>query len=110
YIEAAQAYGASNLRIIFRYTIPRLIPAALPPLVLGVPLVVYLEASLALLGLSDPLLPTWGKVLSEARHALYIGHYHWVFGPLIMLLLTGVSFSMLGYALDRILNPRLRTR
>ncbi|MFC2095097.1 ABC transporter permease [Candidatus Bipolaricaulota bacterium] len=108
YIEAAQAYGASNLRIIFRYTIPRLIPAALPPLVLGIPLVVYLEASLALLGFSDPHIPTWGKVLSEARHALYMGHYHWVFGPLIMLLLTGVSFSMLGYALDRILNPRLR--
>ncbi|MFC2095099.1 ABC transporter permease [Candidatus Bipolaricaulota bacterium] len=110
YVEAARAYGASNMRIIFRYLIPRMIPALLPPLVLGIPRVVYLEASLALLGLSDPLLPTWGKVLSEARHALYMGHYHWVLSPAFMLLFTGTSFSMLGYALDRIFNPRLRDR
>ncbi|MFC2083338.1 ABC transporter permease [Candidatus Bipolaricaulota bacterium] len=110
YIEAAQAYGASNTRIIFRYLIPRMIPALLPRLILGIPLFVFLETSLAFLGISDPHLPTWGKILSEAREALYMGHYHWVLGPVLMLFLTGLSFSMLGYTLDRIFNPRLRDR
>jgi len=109
YIEAARAYGASNTRIVFRYLIPRLIPALLPRLILGIPLFVYLETSLAFLGISDPDLPTWGKILSEAREALYMGHYYWILEPAFLLLLTGLSFSMLGYALDRIFNPRLRS-
>ena len=108
YIEAARAYGAGNMRIVFRYLIPRMIPTVLPRLILGVPLFVFLETSLAFLGIADPHLPTWGKVLSEAREALYMGHYHWVLGPVVMLFLTGLSFSMLGYALDRVFNPRLR--
>jgi len=110
YIEAAQAYGASNGRIIFRYLIPHVSPVLLPRLILGVPLFVFLEASLSYLGISDPQLPTWGKILSEAQNALYMGYYHWVLGPAFLLLLTGLSFSLLGYTLDRILNPRLRSR
>ena len=108
YIEAARAYGASNARIIFRYLIPRMIPAFLPRLILGIPLFVFLETSLAVLGIADPNLPTWGKILSEARFALYMGHYYWVLEPAFLLVLTGMSFSMLGYALDRVFNPRLR--
>ena len=108
YIEGARAYGASNLRIIFRYLIPHMAPVALPRLILGVPLFVFLEASLALLGVSDPSLPTWGKLLSGARHNLYMGHYHTVLGVALLLMLTGVSFAMFGYTLDRLFNPKLR--
>jgi len=108
YIEAARAYGASNLRIIFRYMIPHIFPAVLPHLILGIPRFVFLEASLAFLGVADPQLLTWGKMLSEARSALYQGEYQSVLGPALLLLLTGLSFSMLGYTLDRIFNPRLR--
>jgi len=85
-----------------------MLPLLLPRLVLGIPQFVFLEASLALLGIADPKLPTWGKVLADAREALYMGHYHCVLEPALMLLLTGLSFSMLGYALDRIFNPKLR--
>jgi len=108
YIEAARAYGASNSRIIFRYMIPHVFPAMLPNLILGIPRFVFLEASLAFLGVADPQLLTWGKMLSEARSALYRGEYQYVLGPALLLLLTGLSFSMLGYTLDRIFNPRLR--
>jgi len=108
YIEAARAYGASNLRIIFRYLIPRMIPALVPSFVLGIPQFVFLEASLAVLGVGDPVLPTWGKILSDGRSGLYLGHTHWVLEPAVMLVITGLSFSMLGYALDRVFNPRLR--
>jgi peptide/nickel transport system permease protein len=108
YIEAARAYGASNARIIFRYLIPHAFPVVLPRLILGVPLFVFLEASLAFLGISDPNLLTWGNLLSEARGAMYLGDYHMILEPAFMLLLTGLSFSMLGYTLDRVFNPRLR--
>lgn len=110
YIEAARAYGAGNARIILRYMIPRILPVLIPTFVTLIPTFVFLEASLALLGLGDPVLPTWGKILNDAQSqsALYHGYYYWVVAPAFLLMLTGLGFAMLGFALDRIFNPRLR--
>ncbi len=110
YIEAAQSYGASDWRIIMRYLVPRIVPLLLPQLVVLIPTFVFLEASLAVLGLGDPVLPTWGKVINDAQGngALYQGHYYWVIQPAVLLMITGLAFSMLGFALDRVFNPRLR--
>lgn len=110
YIEAARAYGTSDRRIIFSYLIPRMIPLLIPALVSSVPAYVFLEASLAVLGLGDPVLPTWGKIIENAfaDGALYRGLYYWVLEPAVLLMLTGLGFAMLGFALDRIFNPRLR--
>jgi peptide/nickel transport system permease protein len=44
------------------------------------------------------LLPVWG------------GSLHWVPEPLGSLLMTGLAFALLGFALERILNPRLQTK
>lgn len=110
YIEAAKAYGASDKRIIFRYLMPRIIPMLLPALVSAVPAFVFLEASLALLGLGDPVLPTWGKAIYEgySNAALYRGWYYWIVEPAVLLMITGLGFASLGFALDRVFNPRLR--
>lgn len=110
YIEAARAYGASNARIILRYMIPRILPVLIPTFVVLIPSFVFLEASLALLGLGDPVLPTWGKIMNDAQaqSALYHGFYYWVLAPAALLMLTGLGFAMLGFALDRVFNPRLR--
>ena len=110
YIEAARAYGASNKRIIFLYLIPRMIPLLIPSLVQSVPAFVFLEASLAVIGLGDPVLPTWGKIIQDANSngALYKGYYYWVLEPAVLLMITGLGFAVLGFALDRIFNPKLR--
>lgn len=112
YIEAARAYGASSSRIILRYMVPRVIPVLVPNFVLLIPSLVFLEAALAIVGLGDPLLPTWGKVLNDAfqNGALYKGYYHWVLMPSLFLMMAGLGFAMLGYALDRLFNPRLRVQ
>ena len=110
YVEAAKAYGASDMRIIFLYLIPRIIPVIIPALVAGIPGFVFLEAALAVLGLGDPVLPTWGKVINVASNngALFRGLYYWVLEPAALLALTGLAFAMLGFSLDRVFNPRLR--
>lgn len=110
YIEAAKAYGAGNFRVIFLYMIPRIIPILIPQFVVLIPSFVFLEATLSLLELGDPVLPTWGKVLSEARTngALYQGYYYWMLEPAALLMVTGLGFAMVGFAMDRIFNPRLR--
>jgi peptide/nickel transport system permease protein len=110
YIEAAKAYGASNGRIIFNYLIPRIVPLLIPQLVVLIPTYVFYEAALAVLGLGDPVLPTWGKVINDARTngALYQGMYYWMLEPSILLMFTGLAFALLGYSLDRVFNPKLR--
>lgn len=109
YVEAAQAYGAGNGRIIRTYMAPRILPVLIPQLVAMVPGFIFLEATLAMLGVTDLYLPTWGKIIYDAMiNGALRGYYYWVLEPLVLLLLTGMAFALVGLALDRILNPRLR--
>jgi peptide/nickel transport system permease protein len=108
YVEAAQAYGASNYRIIIRYMIPRIIPVLIPQLIVLIPSFVFLEATLGLFNINLEY-PTWGQVIYEAlKHGVAWGSRYWVLEPIALLLLTGFSFAMLGFALDQILNPKLK--
>ncbi len=110
YIEAARAYGAGNSRIILRYLVPRIMPTLIPQIVAMIPSMVFLEATLSLLGIYDPRYPTWGKVIRTAllERALWGGSSYWVLEPIGLLLLTAVAFVLLGFGLEAVLNPRLR--
>ena len=90
--------------------IPKVAPILIPAFVTLTPAYVFLEAALAFLGVGDIQLPTWGKILNNANSegALFQGQFYWILEPACMLLLTGLAFAMLGFALDRIFNPRLR--
>jgi peptide/nickel transport system permease protein len=110
YIEAAQAYGASNLRLILFYVIPKIMPPVVPGMISSVPGFVFLEAALSFLGLGDPFLPTWGKIINDAysNGALYKGFYYWILEPAFLLILSSVSFALIGMALEKIVNPKLK--
>jgi peptide/nickel transport system permease protein len=111
YIEAGRAYGASDRRIIARYLVPRILPVMVPQMAILVPTYVFLESTLAYLGVSDPELPTWGKVINDAlTSGDLLGRAYWVLQPVGLLALTALAFAGLGFALERILNPRLRER
>ncbi|MEM1993882.1 MAG: ABC transporter permease [Nitrososphaerales archaeon] len=110
YIEAAKSYGASRPRILFLYILPRLLPYTFANITVSVPAYVFLEASLSILGLGDPALPTWGKIISEAFSggAAYYGYWWWILIPSIFIVLVSTAFALLWYSLDKVLNPRLR--
>jgi peptide/nickel transport system permease protein len=109
YIEAALSYGASDWRIIWHYLVPHLLPMVIPQLIIMIPAYIFLEASMAFFGVVDPILPTWGKLIYEAftGGALH-GDYYWILEPVGMIVLVGLAFTLLGSALDDVLNPRLR--
>ncbi len=116
FIEAAKSYGASRGRILFRYILPRVMPYTFALIALNVPAFIFLEASLSFLGLGDPQLPTWGHIIGDAysNDALFAsrafpsGLWWWVSFPAAGIIFTTVAFALLGYAFDKVLNPRLR--
>ena len=110
HIEAAQAYGVSNWRIICCYMIPRIIPVYIPQLVVLIPSYVFLEATPGMFNIKSNY-PTWGKAIYDAlKQGVSWGSRFWVLEPIGLLLLTGFAFAMVGFALDCIHNPRLRSQ
>jgi len=107
YIESARSYGASDIRIITQYLVPRVLPVLIPLLITQVPSFIFLEATLGFFNIKSNY-PSWGRIIYEGltRGALY-GSPFWVLEPIFLLLLTSLAFAMLGSALERILNPRM---
>jgi len=110
YIEAARAMGASNRRIIFYHIFPQVMMYAVATLVYNVPSAILTEAGLSVLGLRHGW-PTWGAVLAEARAAGLAGYsaWWWILPPGLLLSLTSLTFVLLGLAVEKIVEPRLRT-
>ncbi|MGA2763836.1 MAG: ABC transporter permease [Spirochaetia bacterium] len=112
YIEASRALGAGSARLIFRHMVPLLIPYAFASMALSVPGAVVYESTVSLLGLGDASIVTWGQILHDAftGGAVLAGLWWWVVPPGLMIALMGMTFSFIGFAMDRILHPKLRTR
>ncbi|AEC51764.1 oligopeptide transport system permease protein appC [Pyrococcus sp. NA2] len=110
YVEAAIALGAGTGRIIFKHMVPQLLPYAFAQMALNVPGAVLAEASLSFLGLGDPTQVTWGQILHDAQvaGAAVNGYWWWVIPPGLAIALVALTFVLIGTALDRVLNPRLR--
>lgn len=112
FVEAAKALGTSNSRIIFKHIVPLLIPYAFASMALSVPSAIVYEATVSLLGLGDASIVTWGQILHDAFSggAVISGYWWWIVPPGIAIALVGMTFAFLGFAMDTILNPKLRTR
>ena len=112
YVEAAKLMGQSDSKIIFKHIIPQLLPFTFASIALAVPSAILTEASLSFLGLGDPSIPTWGQILNEAHssNAVSNGLWWWILPPGMMIALTGLSFALIGIALDSIVNPRAKRK
>ncbi|MFO8109981.1 MAG: ABC transporter permease [Thermoplasmata archaeon] len=112
YIEAAQSLGSSGGRIITKHMIPQLLPYGIAEGALLIPLVIIAEAGLSVLGLGDPNVVTWGRMLSQAHSgaATTQGLWWWVLLPGLGITLVGFGFIATGMALERVINPKMRQR
>ncbi len=112
YVEAARAIGASDLYIIFRHVLPNVTPLLFAQITLGVAGSILSEAGLSFLGLTHPYDVSWGRMLFQASGAgaYSEGAWWYVLFPGLFIVLLALSFTLVGYAVDEILNPRLRIR
>ncbi len=112
YVEAAKAVGCSDFYIIFKHILPNVTPLLFANMILQVSNAILAEAALSFLGLGDPHHTSWGMILHYAHGsgALAAGYWWYVLPPGICILLLVLAFVFIGYALDEIVNPRLRRR
>ncbi len=110
YVLASKAVGATSRWIMLKHILPQIAPFMMAQVALGVPGAILTEVSLDFLGLGDPNVPTWGWMLHDANvyGAAVNGYWWWVLPPGIMTALVALGFALIGYAMDVILNPRLR--
>ncbi len=112
FIEASRVANASDFRIIFHHIAPNVAPVVFATAVLGIANAILSEAGLSFLGLGDPSHISWGMMLHYANEygALVIGAWWYLLPPGICIILLVLAFVFIGYALDEIVNPRLRRR
>lgn len=105
YVEAAEVAGSKNLSILFKHIVPNGIGPILANSTLQMAQAVLTEASLSFLGLGDPAVASWGKILQSGQS--HISSAPWlVIIPGIVIALMLLAFNLLGTALETTLDVK----
>ncbi|MEI8348513.1 MAG: ABC transporter permease [Candidatus Omnitrophota bacterium] len=109
FILAAKSVGASNTRIILRHILPNALSPVYVYFILGIAGAILLESALSFLGLGvQPPAPSWGNILASGRENMEIAWWLVVF-PGMAILVTCLSYYLLGEGIREALDPRLKT-
>jgi peptide/nickel transport system permease protein len=110
FAQAAKALGVKDSRIIFRHILPNALAPVFVTATLDVATAILVEAGLSFLGFGvQPPAPSWGNILTEGRTYIFDAWWLTVF-PGMAILMTVLSFNLLGEGLRDALDPRLRGR
>ena len=109
FIERAQALGAGHTQIMTRQVLPNVAPLILVSSTLTVAGAILSETTLTFLGLGNPTEVSWGSMLNQAfgQGAVTQGAWWYVIPPGIAILIVVLGFTLVGRAVENILNPRL---
>jgi peptide/nickel transport system permease protein len=110
YVAAARVAGEKPMRVIFVEILPNLIPLIAAQLIFGVIFAVLGEAGLSYLGLGPTGSITLGTMLNDAQtgQAVGTGAWWWFVPPGAMIALLGAGLSLVNFAIDEVVNPKLR--
>ncbi len=108
YVQAARALGASDFRIIFRHILPNALGPVYVSATLGVGGAILTESAISFLGLGVQIpTPSWGNILTSGMHYLDTAWWLMLF-PGLAILITVLSYNLVGEALRDLMDPRLR--
>jgi peptide/nickel transport system permease protein len=106
FVVAAQALGATHMRILLRELLPNVLLPLLAFFLLGVAVTIVVEAALSFLGLGvPPPMSSWGSMIGEGRESLEVAP-RLAFLPAIAMFLTVLSFNLVGDTLRAFTDPR----
>ncbi len=107
YVLAAEAVGASNIRMMVRHILPNIVAPIIVIFTISIGLYVLLEATLQFLGLGDASSISWGKMVNQGRLLGSAKPLMALFSGLAITMLV-VAFNLAGDAIRDVLDPRLR--
>lgn len=112
YLERAQVLGAGRWHQIGRHVLPNVMPMVFANTTLTVAIAILAETTLSFLGLGDPTRVSWGSMLDDAFAvgAITTGSWWFIIPPGVCVVLVVLAFTLVGQALEEVLNPRLRAR
>lgn len=106
YAVAARLLGASHGRVLFRHLIPGFTSHIIVTLSLTVPAMILGETTLSFLGLGlRPPIVSWGVMLQDCMNLGVIAAYPWLLMPVIMIILTVLSFNFFGDGMRDAADP-----
>ena len=106
FIEATQALGASDLRILFHHVLPNTAPIILIEFSLSFVTAIKTEAVLSFLGLGSKEGVSWGLMLAEASSEIQAGQFHNFFAASLFMFTLVMAFNQLSDALQNALDPK----
>ena len=112
YIERSRALGASDAHVVIKHITPNLMPVIFANTILTIAIAILSESQLSFLGLGDPKSQSWGTMIEQAFNhgALTLHAWWWLMAPSLSIVLVVLGFTMVGFAMDEIVNPRIRER
>ena len=112
FVDRARVIGAGSGHIMRRHILPNVINLIVANTVLVFAGAVLTETTLSFVGLGDPAQPTWGQLLEAARSigAPGLGAWWYFVPPGVCIVLVVFAFTLVGSALDDLLNPKRRQR
>jgi peptide/nickel transport system permease protein len=112
FVERARTAGAGDMRIMMKHILPNVFPLVFANAVLTVAGAVLAEVTLDFLGLGDITTISWGMMLHFAlsNNAMYRGAWWWLFPPGVAIVLLVMGFTLIGYSVEELSNPRLREK
>jgi peptide/nickel transport system permease protein len=112
YLERARALGAGHWHQMSKHVLPNVMPLLLANTILTVAGTVLAETTLSFLGLGDPTRASWGQMLNEGftTGGMLAGNRLWLLAPGIAVILIVMAFTLVGHALEAVLDPKLRER
>jgi peptide/nickel transport system permease protein len=112
FVDRARVIGSGSGRIMRRHILPNVVNLIVAQSVLTFATAVFTETTLAFIGLGDPAAPSWGQILNNAQSAGApgLGAWWYIVPPAAAVVLVVMSFTLVGNALDDVLNPKALAR
>lgn len=110
FIEASEALGANDVRIIFKHIIPNIMSPIIVQSSMGVATAILSAVGLGFIGLGlEASIAEWGTMLNSGRGYIRT-HYYLTLYPGLVIMLTVLSFNLLGDGLRDAIDPKMRER
>ena len=106
FVLAVRAVGAGSVDIMVNEILPNIWLPLLPAVTLQMGSSILVEAGLSFLGLGDPNVVSWGRILWLASRSIYLGAWWSILTPGLFIIITILAFNLLGDAISQLTSAK----